>query len=178
VLVVGGIHGNEPASPPIVRSLVEITPPPDFEVWLVPEMNPDGVAAGTRANAANIDLNRNFSWEWDAVDGGPAPFSEPETRAIANLIEQLRPDVVVWVHQPLHYVSSIGPTPDEYEQAWSRASGLPVRPDVTQHGGGESWTAFDRLLNSMLVEVAGWDATPEIVTTHRSAYAELIASLG
>lgn len=177
MLVVGGIHGNEPASPPIVRSLVDVALPVDFEVWLVPEMNPDGVAAGTRPNAAHVDLNRNFAWEWRPSDGGPAPMSEPETQAVVSLIESLRPDVVVWVHQPLGYVSSIGDTPDSYEQAWSSGAGVRVRPDVTQHGGGESWTAFVAGLDSMLIEVDGWAATPEVVAAHRAGYAQLIAAL-
>jgi hypothetical protein len=30
----------------------------------------------------------------------------------------------------------------------------------------------------MLVEVAGWEATPEIVAAHRAGYAQLIAALG
>ena len=177
VLVIGAIHGNEPVSPPIVRALVDVPVPADVEVWLVPEMNPDAVAAGTRANANGVELNRNFGWEWRAHDGGPAPFSEPETQAVAHLVESLRPNVVVWVHQPLGYVSSIGTTPDAYEQAWSRGSGTRVRPDVTQHGGGESWTNMIVGLPAMLIEVDTWEATPEMVAAHRNGFAELVAVL-
>ena len=177
VFVVGGVHGNEPVSPPVVRSLVEVWLPDDVEVWLVPELNPDGVAAGTRANANDVDLNRNFGWAWRPSDGGTAPFSEPEPRAVAGLIETLRPGLVVWVHQPLGYVSSVGATTDAFEQAWSRGSGVPIRRDVTQHGGGESWTAFTVGLPSMLVEVDGWQATPDNVAAHQNGFRELIAEL-
>lgn len=177
VVVVGGIHGNEPVSPPIVRALVEVAYPDDVAVWLVPELNPDGVAAGTRANATDVDLNRNFPWNWWPSDGGPGPLSEPETAAVAQLVQDLQPTVVVWVHQPLGYVSSIGTTPDVYEQAWSQASGVPVRPDVTQHGGGESWTNLLVGFPSMLIEVDGWDATPEIVAAHRAGFEALLAVL-
>ncbi|MCB1017450.1 MAG: hypothetical protein KDB10_20350, partial [Acidimicrobiales bacterium] len=45
VVVIGAVHGNEPVDPPIVRALVDVPLPADVEVWLVPEMNPDGVAA-------------------------------------------------------------------------------------------------------------------------------------
>jgi murein peptide amidase A len=178
IVVVGGIHGNEPVSPPIVRSLVEVALPEDLELWLVPELNVDGVAVGTRANARGVDLNRNFSWRWDGFDGGPSPLSEPEPRAIAALIETLRPDLVVWVHQPLGYVSAVGETPDAFEQAWSRGSGVRVRPDVTQHGGGESWTAFVAGVASMLVEVDTYEATPDMVAAHQNGFRELLVALG
>lgn len=177
MVVVGGIHGNEPVSPPIVRSLVEVAYPDDVAVWLVPALNPDGVAAGTRASATDVDLNRNFPWRWWPSDGGPGALSEPETAAVAQLVQDVQPTVVVWVHQPLGYVSSIGTTPDRYEQAWSQASGVPVRPDVTQHGGGESWTNLMAGYPSMLIEVDGWDATPEIVAAHRAGFEALLAVL-
>lgn len=176
-MVFGGVHGNEPVSPPTVRSLLEVAYPDDVEVWLVPELNPDGVAAGTRANSGGVDLNRNFGWHWRADDGGPAPFSEPESQAAAALIQREQPALVVWVHQPYGYVSSVGASPDEYEQAWSGGSGLVVRPDVTQHGGGESWTAFNAATPSMLVEIDSWEATAEMVTAQRSGFEALLAAL-
>ncbi len=178
VLVVGGIHGNEPVSPPTVRGLVAAEIPDGIEVLLVPEANPDGVAAGVRCNANGVDLNRNFPWGWRAETGGPGPLSEPETAALAALIEAVTPDVVVWVHQPYGYVSSIGPTVDAFENAWAAGSGLPVRPDVTQHGGGESWTALEAARPSMLIEIDTWNDSPEIVASNRSGFEALLAALG
>lgn len=177
VLVVGGIHGNEPVSPPTVRGLVAADIPDGIEVLLVPEANPDGVAAGVRCNANGVDLNRNFPWGWRAETGGPGPLSEPETAALAALIQATTPDVVVWVHQPYGYVSSIGATADAYENAWAAGSGLPVRPDVTQHGGGESWTALDAARPSMLIEIDTWNDSPEIVASNRSGFEALLDAL-
>jgi len=174
VLVVGGIHGNEPASPPSVRAMVGVAVPDDLELWLLPLLNPDGSAAGTRCNGNGVDLNRNFGWRWRASTGGPGPFSEPESQAARDLVESLQPDLVVWVHQPLDYVSSIGATPDAYERAWSGGSGLPVRPDVTQHGGAESWTAFVAGIPSMLIEIDSWDATQEMVDAQLAGFQALL----
>lgn len=176
VVVVGAIHGNEPASPPVVRSLVQLAYPDDVDVWLVPVLNPDGVAAGTRWNANGVDLNRNFPWGWRADDGGPAPLSEPESAAAVALVERVRPDLVVWVHQPYGYVTSVGGSHDRFERAWSAGSGLPVRPDVTQHGGGESWTHFGAAVDAVLVEIDTWDATPEIVAAQRQGFERLLAA--
>jgi hypothetical protein len=177
VLVIGGLHGNEPVTPPSVWGMFEAEIPAGVEVWLLPTANPDGSAAGMRCNAHGVDLNRNFSWEWRPDDGGPAPSSEPETQAITAMVEGLQPDLVVWVHQPLDYVSAIGPTASELEEAWAGASGLPVRADVTQHGGGESWSAFVAGVPSMLIEIGGWEATPEIVAAQRAGFVATLTAL-
>src|SRR5436190_23307660 len=63
VLVVGAIHGNEPAGIAVVRALARVRRP-QVDLWLVPDLNPDGLAAGTRQNARGIDLNRNFATRW------------------------------------------------------------------------------------------------------------------
>jgi protein MpaA len=177
VVVVGGIHGNEVATPPAVRGFVTATIDADVEVWLVPDANPDGTAAGLRCNANGVDLNRNFPWGWRPDTGGPSPLSEPETQALTSLIEGLRPDVVVWVHQPLDYVSAVGASPDALEIAWATGSGLPVRPDVTQHGGGESWTAFVADIPAVLVEIGGWDASEAIGEAQRAGFEAMLGVL-
>ena len=178
VLVVGAVHGNEPVSPPTVRALVDADIAPDVELWLLPELNPDGVAAGTRCNANGVDLNRNFPWAWMPEDGGPGPLSEPESAAAVALVDRIEPDLVVWVHQPYGYVSSIATTDDRFEEAWAAGSGTRVRPDVTQHGGGESWTALEAGLPSMLIEIDTWLATPEQVDAHRAGFEAAVRALG
>lgn len=176
VVAVGAIHGNEPVAPPVVRSFVNVAPPDDVAVYLIPIANPDGVAAGSRPNGNDVDLNRNFPSGWTATDGGPAPASEAETQTLIGFIDAIRPTVVVWVHQPLGYVSSVGNTDAAYEQAWSQATGLPVRPDVVQHGGAETWTAAAGFA-SILVEVNSWDATPEMVAAQQNGFAQLLKVL-
>jgi hypothetical protein len=98
VRVVGTIHGDEIVanevvlyacerlltgygSDPEITGLVD-----DFEIWLQPLVNPDGYVMGTRRNANNVDLNRNFSYHWSEYEWypGPYPFSEPETQTVAD----------------------------------------------------------------------------------------------
>ena len=49
VLVVGCIHGNEAAGMKVV-ALLRRRPIAGVDLWLLPVLNPDGLAAGTRGN--------------------------------------------------------------------------------------------------------------------------------
>ncbi|HKG10711.1 MAG TPA: penicillin-insensitive murein endopeptidase, partial [Gaiellaceae bacterium] len=97
LLVVGTIHGNEPAGMAVTRRLLGVSPPLHAELWVVPDLNPDGLAAATRANASGADLNRDFG-----------RFSQPETRIARALIRQIHPWLSVWYHQPQGLVRAYG----------------------------------------------------------------------
>lgn len=91
---------------------------------VMPIVNPDALHANTsrlragrrasqRCNANGVDLNRNFPrltsrMPWHPLAGsrfraspwyvGPAPFSEPETRAVRDVALDVRPSVAVGFH--------------------------------------------------------------------------------
>lgn len=108
VLVFGCIHGDECAGRGL-RPLTAITSfCPDWasDVYVVPNLNPDGAAFGTRLNGRGVDLNRNFAAAWKPIGkrgspqySGPNSFSEPESRLAARIVERLRPEVTIWFHQ-------------------------------------------------------------------------------
>jgi protein MpaA len=112
VLVVGCIHGNEPAGIAIADRLARLSPPREFDLWIVPDLNPDGVTAHTRGNAHGVDLNRNFPWRWRRLSGlfysGSRPLSEPESRAAVRLIRRVRPQISIWFHQHMDLVDESG----------------------------------------------------------------------
>ncbi len=113
VLVIGCIHGNECAGLAITSALRRLRPPPGVQLWLVPELNPDGTAADTRQNADGVDLNRNFPYRWSPVAdptfySGPRAASEPETRAAMRLVRRIRPTVTITYHQHMDLVDEAG----------------------------------------------------------------------
>jgi murein peptide amidase A len=105
VLIVGCIHGDECAGSKILPTS-NGCPDPHSNVFVVPNLNPDGAAIGTRLNGRGVDLNRNFPSQWrpigrrgDPQYSGPRALSEPETRLAARIIRGLAPDVTIWFHQ-------------------------------------------------------------------------------
>jgi murein tripeptide amidase MpaA len=69
VVVVGCVHGDECSGMAITTLLPARRPPPGVDLWIIPTLNPDGAAAGTRGNADGVDLNRNFPWRWQRAGG-------------------------------------------------------------------------------------------------------------
>lgn len=81
---------------PRIRAIVEAT-----ELWFIPVLNPDGYLythttdrmwRGNRRlhpdGSYGVDLNRNYDAAWveNGYVHGAAPFSEPETRALRDLV--------------------------------------------------------------------------------------------
>ncbi len=120
-LIVAGIHGGyEYNTTDLAHELIifinenpEIIPE-DITLYILPSLNPDGLIRSLgyagRANANNVDLNRNwdFNWKstWDPngcwaylpIYGGDNPFSEPETAALRDFIHSHNLSAILSYH--------------------------------------------------------------------------------
>ena len=104
------------ASDTLVARLVD-----NAEIWIAPMVNPDGHHYSVtndrlwRKNRRNngdgtygVDLNRNYSYQWGGpgssgdtysdIYRGPAPFSEPETQALRDFMQQVAPKAMLSYH--------------------------------------------------------------------------------
>lgn len=145
MLVVGCIHGNEPAGVAIVQRLVRTGAPPGTEIVAVPSVNPDGCRRGTRGNAHGVDLNRNFPANWARIGrpgslqySGPHPLSEPESRYAVALVEHLQPQITIWFHQPQGVVRAWGgsiPT----ARRFATLADYPYRSIAWPYGTAANW---------------------------------------
>lgn len=127
VLVLGAIHGDEPASGSLARDWIhrlrDLEPRSQWRI--LPVTNPDGLFAKTRVNANGVDVNRNFptdDWLEKAQEHwrtrskssprrfpGNAGGSEPETQCIAEHISDFKPDFIISIHTPYGVLDFDGP---------------------------------------------------------------------
>lgn len=143
VLVVGCIHGNECAGIAVAEALGRTRTRAD--VWIVPDLNPDGRARDTRQDARGVDLNANWSsqWHgggrpWDVYYPGPRPFSERETRLARDLIVRIRPRVTIWYHQHMNVVWAWGPS-SAAGHLLARAAGMRFYHHPWVAGSAANW---------------------------------------
>lgn len=159
VLVLASIHGNEAAGTPLLLRLArELASTPDWaagrSVIVVPELNPDGLAAGQRHNARGVDLNRNFPAAnfSERRNHGDTPLSEPEARALHALILEERPARILSFHQPVNVLDWDGPA-EELALAMAAASDLPARRIGSRPGSLGSWAGLDLGIPIVTVEL-------------------------
>lgn len=161
VLLLATIHGDEPAGTPLLGRLAEelAGQPPWLagrRVVLVPVANPDGLARGTRRNARGVDLNRNFPAGnfRGSRRHGDEPLSEPESRALAELIELYAPARILSLHQPADLLDYDGPAA-ALAAALEGTSPLPVRRLGSRPGSLGSYAGVDLGLPVLTVELPG-----------------------
>lgn len=116
VVYTGAIHGSEASTYSLMLRWIDELDvnasaiPANRTAIVIPAINPDGLADGSRVNSNNVDLNRNFAttdWTKDITTvnntpfpggGGKKAMSEPETRAIASYIARMHPRLVLSYH--------------------------------------------------------------------------------
>jgi protein MpaA len=125
MVILAAIHGDEPETTVAVSEALRSLRTGELRAAVILCGNPDGMVRGTRGNARDVDLNRNFptsNWRPDLVfyksrandarDIGLSPgseaASEPETRALLALLERLKPRAVVSLHSALACVDDSG----------------------------------------------------------------------
>lgn len=159
VLVMGGIHGNEPAGARLCEQLVAYLRAHEellygLKVIVVPAANPDGLAAGTRGNARGVDLNRNFAtgnYRSTATHGTEA-MSQPEARYLRGLIDRHRPARILTIHQPLSCIDYDGPGL-ALAAAVGQACGLPVKKLGARPGSLGSYAGVENRIPTITVEL-------------------------
>lgn len=188
VILVAGVHGDEPMTAVIAKALMATIAregiPAGLTLIVVSEANPDGLVALTRVNAKGVDINRNFpspSWQSDFPDEqhfpGTAPASEPETRALVQLIEKRRPDYLITLHAALGCVNWDGPG-QSLAESIAAINGYPLCPFLGYETPGSlgMFAGRDRQIPTVTIELRG-DEGGKLVEENLPALRALLVQL-
>jgi murein peptide amidase A len=109
--------------------------PPGRDTWIIPCVNVDGLLAGTRNNANDVDLNRNFgskSWGTERRPGynpGQAAEDQPETQALVALIDRVGAERLVAIHATYRMVNWDG-RGEQLAKEMAERCGYPAQADM------------------------------------------------
>ncbi len=143
VIVIGGVHGDEPEgvtlASELLNWLIQSNESEDqIQPWaVIPCLNIDGFKLNQRTNGNGVDLNRNYpssNWSPDYKESryfpGPKAGSEPETLAVVDLIQQTVPRLVIHCHSWKPMIVLTGPPALRDAEALSQASGYPIENTI------------------------------------------------
>lgn len=192
VMVVGGMHGNEPAGY-LASDRVKDYKITNGKLIVLPRANAYGISKNIRNDAFKSDLNRSFP---RTVAGVPTTAL---SKAIWEIVKYYDPSWLMDLHEGLDYhvinAKSVGqsviydPNGDSLEKAVSSiVTALNKTVDSTSHRfsilrypavGGIARSASDRLgIRAMIVETSKKDALSRRVAYHELAVTSLLRFLG
>ncbi|HSX58005.1 MAG TPA: DUF2817 domain-containing protein [Candidatus Saccharimonadales bacterium] len=125
ILLIATMHGNEGNTGNMLTSWISYLRANQTQIGsdrtfvIVAFANPDGKASNNRFNANGVDLNRNFDLpDWQSVSywqnrsypngAGSAPFSEPESRALRDLVYSEGPMISISYHSNANMILGDG----------------------------------------------------------------------
>ena len=108
ILIIGGVHGDEPEGVVVTQELLKRFNkdfPYKIKLTLIPILNCDGVLTSQRTNGNKVDLNRNFpTKDWSPhfddprYHPGSQPGSEPENQVLLKWIKLNHPKFILTFH--------------------------------------------------------------------------------
>ncbi len=162
-MVVGVTHGDEEAGLRVLLRAARTAWPAGTTVWVVPTVNPDGLALDTRLLANRADPNRQ------------AP-AQREQAALAAFARAIRPVTSVYFHQNYGWVggsgASMGPA-----TAYHASAPLGLLNRSGDCANGFLWCPIDAEVGSSSVLVELPDVvTPAMVHVHARALVAALAA--
>ena len=156
LLVLGGVHGDEPEGVVLAQALLADLQkhyPYNIHLHLVPVLNPHGLWHLKRTNANRVDLNRNLptsDWSPQAAKPkyhpGPTAGSEAENKALLQLLQASKPDLVVSLHS-WHPLLNTNGNCREVAEVIAHHTGYKVKDDIGYPTPGSLGTYCTQVLD-------------------------------
>lgn len=196
LVIVGDAHGGPEANTyQLTLQLIDYfrahpeEVPPTVRLYLIPTINPDGLALNSRFDAAGVDLNRNMNTNLDACPendwshtvygaygiisdtGGPFPDSQLENRLLRNFLLDASGAIFLHSNAGLVFPAFCEHTPSiEMAQVYAEAAGYVYArywPNYMISGGMHDWAG------SMGIAAI----TPELLSATESEYPQNLAAV-
>ncbi|MCS6983593.1 MAG: DUF2817 domain-containing protein [Leptospiraceae bacterium] len=164
-LLIAGVHGNETESHAFIHDFLEEFQDSEHklpvELYVLPNLNPDGFFAFTRQNANGVDLNRNMKTkDWqpgipgDRYYGGSYPESENETKILTRIILNFKPQLIISLHSWKPMININGPA-HPFAEAMAGKLTYPITEDVGYPTPGSlgTFAGWERQIPTITLEI-------------------------
>ncbi|MEK6772351.1 MAG: M14 family zinc carboxypeptidase [Bdellovibrionota bacterium] len=185
ILILGGVHGDEPEGVTAAWGLLKILMQNfnyKLNLTLVPEFNLDGIIDKTRMNANGVDLNRNLptkDWSPEAktvrYNPGPKPLSEPENQGLVQFLQSRNVKMITSLHSWEPMINVNGPCLEE-AQVLSNITGYKIDTDIGYPTPGSlgTYAGLEKNLPTITYEIQRDMNLKEVVETHVPALLEML----
>lgn len=176
VLIIGGVHGDEPEGVVGARGLLEVFRQNyslDLNITLIPEFNPEGVLLNSRCNSNKVDLNRNLpTKDWSPVAAkeryypGPQALSEKENQALVSWLKNNKTDLIISLHSWNPMLNINGDVPEA--QVIAKLTGYSIEPDIGYPTPGSlgTYAGFENKIPTLTYEIQRDIKFDEIIRVH------------
>lgn len=140
VLILGGVHGDEPEGVIAAQGLLSrFLEKFDYQlqVTLIPEFNIEGILNKQRMNSNGVDLNRNLptkDWSPEAktprYNPGKSALSEKENQALVKLIEEHSFKLIISLHSWNPMINVNGPSCDPEAEILKKHTNYVIDSDI------------------------------------------------
>jgi hypothetical protein len=162
VLVVGQTHGDEEGGLRVLLRALSLSLPEGVSLWVIPTMNPDGLALDTRYLSNGTDPNRQAT-------------SQPEQQAVYDFALDIQPSLSIWYHQNYGWVGGSGASMAAARE-YQEQTGLGTLKHSGDCAKGFMWCPIDLVLGSSSILVELPDVlTPAQVQIHADALLDVAA---
>lgn len=185
ILILGGVHGDEPEGVVAAWGLLqELMKNFNYRLnlTLVPEFNLDGIIDKTRMNANKVDLNRNLptkDWSPEArtprYNPGPKPLSETENQGLVKFLKDYQVKFITSLHSWEPMININGDCEKE-AQVLAEATGYKVEKDIGYPTPGSlgTYAGFEQKIPTITYEIQRDMDLSEVVKIHVPALLKML----
>lgn len=177
ILILGGVHGDETEGVVAALGLLqEFQKKIDYKLnlTLIPRFNEEGVLFKSRMNSRGVDLNRNMATkDWSSeiktprYNPGPHPESEPESQALAQFIENKKPQFILSLHS-WHPVLNVNGNCLSEAQVLAEKTGYKIDTDIGYPTPGclGTYAGIERTSATLTYEIERGLEAKEVLRIH------------